>query len=65
MAEWIRALPLEPCGPFKDAAFCLKKGPKPQSGNQLIQQTPTGLNETNTDREGTMKRVTEREETGT
>lgn len=27
-SEWIRALPLETCGLFKDWAFCLKKGTK-------------------------------------
>ena len=49
--EWFRNLPLEPCGLFKYAGFCLKAPIYLKTGNELIQQAPTEFNKTNIDRE--------------
>lgn len=60
-SEWIRALPLEPCGPFKDAAFCLKKrgGGDPNLNQCNSSSRHQWLKKTNTDREGATKRERE------
>lgn len=60
--KWLWMDPSPPTGAMWPIQGCSllfkkkKKRSKAQSGNELIQQTPTGLRKTETQREGTMKR---------